>query len=114
MKSKLLLIAIVLFSYSFANAQTSKDIEKKAKAETEKMVTALDLTDDQEVAIYRQNYMLVDHKLRFAKVEDKTEKMVTTMENIKAKYKESVEKILTDSQREQFKTWADKSKFLKD
>ena len=114
MKSKLLLLVLVLFSYTFVNAQSSKEIDKKAKAETNKMVAALDLTDDQEVAIYRQNYMIIEYQTRFDKVEDKTDNVVASMENTKIQYKENVEKLLTDVQREQFKNWLEKSKFLKD
>lgn len=113
MKSKLLLLAIVLFSYTYVNAQSLKDIEKKAKAETTKMVTALDLTDDQEVAIYRQNYTLLEQQARYDKVENKTESVVAAMDNYKAQYKENIEKLLTDTQREQFKTWTENSKMLK-
>ena len=113
MKSKLLLITLLLFSYTFANAQSTKEIEKVAKAETAKMVTALDLTDDQEVLVYRQNYTLMEQQTRFDKIENKTDKMVAAMENHKAQYKENVEKLLTDSQRAQFNTWAEKSVLLK-
>lgn len=113
MKSKLFLLVLVLFSYTYANAQSAKDIDKKAKAETTKMVAALDLTDDQEVAVYRQNYTLIEQQSRFDKVQDKTDQMVATMENYKIQYKENIEKLLTDSQREQFKNWVEKSKMLK-
>lgn len=113
MKSKLLLIILVLFSYTFANAQTSKEIEKAAKAETAKMVAALDLTDNQEELIYRQNYMLVDQQARFDKLEEKTDKMVAVMEKMKADYKTNIEKHLTDAQRAKFNTWIEKSTLLK-
>ncbi|NEN24415.1 hypothetical protein G3O08_12965 [Cryomorpha ignava] len=114
MKSKLLLLTLVLFSYTYVNAQSSKEIEKMAKAETTKMVAALDLTDDQEIAIYRQNYTLVEQQSRFDKVENKTDKVVAAMENYKMQYQENVQKLLTDSQREQFKNWVEKSKLLKE
>ncbi len=114
MKTKLLLIAIVLFSFTFANAQTYKEIEKKAKDQTEKMVKALDLTDDQEVMIFRQNYSLLEQKSRFDKLENKTEEAKASMANMENAYKENVEKLLTDEQRVVFTEWAEKSKMLKD
>lgn len=113
MKSKLLLLVLVLFSYTYANAQSSKEIEKKAKSETSKMVAAFDLTDNQETAIYRQNYTLLEQQSRYDKVENKTDKVVAAMESYKTQYKENVEQLLTDSQREKFKTWEAKSKMLK-
>lgn len=114
MKSKLLLVALLFFSYTFANAQNAKEIDKKAKAETTKMVAALDLTDDQEVAIYRQNYMLVEQLTRYNNVENKTDKIIASKENYKSQYKENIEKLLTDSQREQFNSYIEKSKLLKE
>ena len=113
MKSKLLLIILVLFSYTFANAQTSKEIEKAAKAETANMVTALDLTDNQEQFIYRQNYVLINQQARFDKLEEKTDKMVSQMESLKADYKTNIEQHLTDTQRAKFNTWIEKSSLLK-
>ncbi len=114
MKTKLFLITLLLFACTFANAQSSKELEKKAKSETEKMVTALDLTDDQQTMIYRQNYTLMDQQMRFDKAENKTDAMKETMAKLKAQYKENVIKLLTDSQRETFKAWQEKSTLLKD
>lgn len=104
---KILMIALLMFVGSLANAQSSKEIEKEAKEKTKQLVQMLDLTEDQEVMVYRQVYTLESQIVRFNALEEKTDKAVATMDQQKEYYKAEVYKRLTDAQRESFDAaWA--------
>lgn len=105
--SKIFIIAVLLCVSSFAQGQTSKEIEAKAKAKTEKLVKALDLTENQEMMIYRQVYGIVQQSARYAAVEDKTTKIEETYKRQMTTSEETVQSYLTDDQKVIFdKVWS--------
>lgn len=97
--SRIFIIALLLCVCSFAQAQTNKEIQASAKAKTEKLVIALDLTENQEMMIYRQVYTLENQTVRYNAVEDKTEKIENSYNSQVAEIESNVIKQLTDDQR---------------
>lgn len=113
MKTKLLIFAFALLSYTFVNGQDYyKDLDKKAKVYTEQMVSALDLTDNQQELIHRQNMVWIEQQMRYEELE-KTDKNKGYMENSHKNYIKNVNNTLTDDQRVAFKAWSAKTKLLK-
>lgn len=114
MKTKFLIFALALLSYTFVNGQDYyKDLDKKAKIQTEKMVTALDLTDNQQELIHRQNMVLFEQQARYDKLENATDEQKGYMESLEQDYIKNVTNTLTDGQRVAFTKWLEKSKLLK-
>ncbi len=104
--SRIFIIAILLCVCSFAQAQTSQEIEANSKAKTEKLVLALDLTENQEVMIYRQVYTLEQLNVRYNAVENKTASTEESYNAQKAQIELDVKAQLTDAQKEIFdKAW---------
>jgi len=114
MKTKFLIFALALLSYTFVNGQDYyKDLDNKAKAYTEQMVTALDLTENQQELIHRQNMVWLERETRYEKLEEKTAEIKGHMENSRQEYIKNVTNTLTDDQQVAFKAWLKKSKLLK-
>ena len=114
MKTKFIIFALALLSYTFVNGQDYyKDLNEKAKVQTEKMVTALDLTDNQQELIHRQNMMWMENQDRYEKTDNKTDEIKGYMENARQEYIKNVNNNLTDDQRVAFKAWLEKTKLLK-
>ena len=114
MKTKFLIFAIALFSYTFVNGQDYyKDLDKKARAYTDQMVTDLDLTENQESIIQRANVVWIEQQLRYNELENITDEQKGYMESMRLDYINKVTNALTDDQRVNFKAWVQETKLLK-
>lgn len=115
MKTKFLIFVLTLFSYTFVNGQDYyKNLDEKARVYTEEMVTVLDLTDNQEALIHRQNLAWIDQQTRYEKLDEKTDQYKRYLESYRQDYVKNVNNALTDDQRVAFKEWLEKTKLLKD
>lgn len=114
MKTKFLIFVLALFSYTFVNAQNSHlALNEKARVYTDQMVSELDLTDNQQELIHRQNITWLEQEARYERLEERTDQHKGYMENSRQDYIKNVTDLLTDDQRVAFKTWLKKSKLLK-
>lgn len=113
MKTKFLILALALFSYTFVNGQDFyKDLEQQSRTYTEELTNVLNLTQSQEELVFRQNIVFFEYKKRFDKMENQTEQHETFLNQAKKEYKENMNKLLTEEQREEFESWLKDSKFL--
>jgi purine nucleoside permease len=104
--SRFLFIAIILCISSMANAQTVQQAEANAKDKTEKLTTAIDLTDNQQVMAYRQIYEMELNTMKFNAIEDMTPQMTAYYEQYQQQFIENMLAILTDEQKASFeKVW---------
>lgn len=104
--SRIFIIAIVLCIGTMANAQTAQLAETAAHEKTDKLTTALDLTENQQVLAYRQIYEMELNTMKYNSIEDKTPQMTTYYEQYEQKFKEDMLAMLTDEQRLDFeKVW---------
>jgi hypothetical protein len=99
----LMTLAFALFISAFSlQAQNAAAVEKEARAKTDKLAESLELTEDQDVLIYRQNYELVQNAARLKKIDaPKDEKESIGKAYIK-RYEQSLKEILTEEQYDKY------------
>jgi hypothetical protein len=103
---KFLVIAVMFCMTSMANAQTTDEVTAIAKDKTEKLTTALDLTEDQQVLAYRQIYTMELNTMKFNSSGEMTPKMTESYKQYQKQFKDEMLAILTDEQRANFeKVW---------
>lgn len=98
MKFKTLLSALLIFTAVSVFGQNSKQVETVAKAKTEKLQKALNLTSLQNQKVYRQVYTYQSRLERFNMVENKTAKNKEAMDYYTEKFDSNMKKILDDEQ----------------
>ncbi len=100
---KKIMIVGALLVTSMTYAQTSEaEIQEAAKSKTNEMVLNLDLTEEQEVLIYRQLYVLGLHQRSFDKLETKSTKEKETMKKYKEECDKNILKTLNDEQKTKY------------
>jgi hypothetical protein len=109
MKTLLTLTFALLISVFAVNAQDNAAIEKEAKMKTEKLVKALELTDDQQVLVHRQNYELAMNAARLKKMDVSDEEKEEMSKAYTKRMNESMKGILTVDQFTKYRSIQDKS-----
>ncbi len=102
MNLKLIVLALGLGISTYTMAQDSKMIEKKATAQTDKLVKALELDDDQKMLLYRQNYVALSAEENYKAAKAKTPELDVRMEKQRESYDQAVKGILTETQYEAY------------
>ncbi len=101
---KKIMIVGAILATSMTYAQSSQaDVQEAAKEKTNEMVLNLDLTEEQEVLIYRQLYTLGLHQKSFDKLETKSNKDKETMMKFKEECDKNILKTLNEEQKTKYK-----------
>ncbi len=110
-KLKLLALSIFLFAgVNLFGQVNSEQIEKDSKAITEEITQKIDLTEDEEMLVYRQVYTYEANMAKFSTVQDMNEKMLEAKQQMKDNYISSVKKIVGEEKYADIKEIVEKKK----
>jgi len=110
-KLKLLALSIFLFAGITVFGQVnSEQIEKDSKAVTEQITQKIDLTNDEEMLLYRQVYTYQANMAKFSTVQDMNDKMVEAKQNMENNYVSEVKNIVGEERYAEIKELVEKKK----
>lgn len=96
-------LAFALFISAFSlQAQDASAIEKEARAKTDKLAESLELTEEQDVLIYRQNYELAQNAARLKKMDAPKDEKESIGKSYMKRYDQSLKDILDEGQYEKY------------
>lgn len=96
-------LAFALFISAFSvQAQDAAAIEKEARAKTDRLAESLELTEEQNVLIYRQNYELAQNASRLKKMDAPKDEKESIGKSYIKRYDQSMKEILDEQQFEKY------------
>lgn len=99
----LLSLAFAIFISAFAvQAQDYASVEKEARAKTDKIAESLNLTEEQDVLFYRQNYELALNTARLKKMDASADEKKRMAKSYMTRYDRAVKEILDEGQYEKY------------
>lgn len=102
MKTLISLSFALLVSAFAVQAQDYASVEKQARAKTDKIAENLDLTEEQDVLFYRQNYELALNSARLDKMDAPDEEKKSMAKSYMSRYDQAVKEILDEGQYEKY------------
>lgn len=110
-KLKLLALSIFLFAGITVFGQVNAEqIEKDSKAITEQITQKIDLTEDEEMLVYRQVYTNQANMAKFSTVKDMNDKMLEAKQNMQSRYVQAVKDIVGEEKYAEIKEIVEKKK----
>lgn len=113
MKAKFILAILFFFGALTINAQTHNEIEKSAKAETQKIVDKFQLDNYQKSLVYRQNFVLQSDLSSYNAMDKKTDEAKEAIARSRELYLTNMKNILTEDQYAEFLKMTKSDKRLK-
>ena len=113
MKAKLVLAILFLCGTLAVNAQNHTQVEKNAKAETEKVAEKLQLDPNQKSLVYRQNFVLESDLARYDAMTKKSDQAKEAIKKSGETYSTNMKNILSEEQYVEFSKMEEKDKRLK-
>ena len=97
-------LAFALFVSVFSlQAQDYAAVEKEARANTDKLAETIELTEEQDVLVYRQNYELAQNMARLKSMDAPKEEKESIKKSYAKRYEQMLKDILDEQQYAKYK-----------